>query len=98
MPSAVRTSSRRRPAQVAGVLRGAAYAAYRRGSASQSPQTGTVPGDSNVNFTVVALRETGDLVSAAIGDERRQELRIEGAAMSMDEAVAYALANIDPNR
>ena len=54
------------------------------------------PGDSNLNFILVALRETGDLVSAAIGDERRQELRSQGAAMSMDEAVAYALAHIDP--
>ena len=26
----------------------------------------------------------------------RQELRSQGAAMSMDEAVAYALANINP--
>jgi hypothetical protein len=82
--------------EMAGVLRGAAYAAYHRGSPSQPRQTSTEPGDSNRNFTLVALRETGDLVSEALGDERRQELRIEGAAMSMDEAVAYALANIDP--
>ena len=30
-----------------------------------------------------------------LGDERRRALRTEGAAMSMDEAIAYALANID---
>ena len=82
--------------EVAGVLRGAAYAAYHRGGPAQPRQTGTEHGDSHVNFTLAALRETGDLVSAAIGDERRQELRIEGAAMSMDEAVAYVLANVDP--
>jgi predicted ATPase len=82
--------------EMAGVLRGAAYAAYHRGSPSQPRQTGTEPGESNRNFTLVALRETGDLVSEALGDEHRQELRIEGAAMSMDEAVAHALANVDP--
>ena len=82
--------------ETAGLLRGAAYAAYRRGSPPHTRQSGTEPGDSNGNFTLVALRETRDLVSAALGDERRQELRAQGAAMSMDEAVAYALANIDP--
>jgi hypothetical protein len=81
--------------ELAGVLRGAAYAAYRRGSTAQS-----VPkkshGDSNVNFLLAALGQAGDLVSAALGEERRQQLRAEGAAMSMDEAVSYAMANIDP--
>ena len=33
---------------------------------------------------------------AALGDDRRRELRTEGAAMSTDEAISYALANIDP--
>ncbi len=32
----------------------------------------------------------------ALGDERARELRRTGAAMSLDEAVSYALANIDP--
>jgi hypothetical protein len=43
-----------------------------------------------------ALRETGDLIAAALGDQRQRELRTAGAAMSMDEAISYALANIDP--
>jgi electron transfer flavoprotein alpha/beta subunit len=42
------------------------------------------------------LRETGDLVAAAVGDERARELRRTGAAMGLDEALSYALANIDP--
>ena len=42
------------------------------------------------------MHETGDIVAAALGDERRRALRTEGAAMSMDEAITYALANIDP--
>ena len=83
--------------EVAGVLRGAAYAAYRRGSPSQSPPTpGTGSGDSNANFVLAALREAGDLVTAALGEERRRELRGKGAAMSMDEAISFALDHIDP--
>jgi hypothetical protein len=42
------------------------------------------------------MHETGDLVAAALGDDRRRALRAEGAAMSMDEANTFALANIDP--
>jgi hypothetical protein len=79
--------------EVAGVLRGAAYAAYRRGSTGQSsPGKGGGPG---VNYLLDALREAGDIVTAALGEERRQQLRAVGAAMTMDEAVSYALANID---
>jgi hypothetical protein len=78
-------------------LRGAAYAAYRRGSPSQSPPTpGTGSADSNANFVLAALREAGDLVTAALGEERRRELRGKGAAMSMDEAISFALDHIDP--
>ena len=69
--------------EVAGVLRGAAYAAYRRGSPSQSPPApGTGSGDPNANFVLAALREAGDLVTAALGEERRRELRAKGAAMT----------------
>jgi hypothetical protein len=83
--------------EVAGVLRGAAYAAYRRGSPSQSPPTpGTGSGDSNANFVLAALREAGDLVTAALGEERRRDLRTKGAAMRMDEAISFALDHIDP--
>ena len=42
------------------------------------------------------MREAGDIVTAAVGEERRQQLRAEGAAMTLDEAVSYALAHIDP--
>ena len=82
--------------EVAGVLRGAAYSGFHQGaSRSQSPLP---PGasDSDSNFILAALRETGDLVAAALGEERRQQLRTEGARMNMDEAVVYALMNIDP--
>jgi hypothetical protein len=81
---------------IAGVLQGAAYAALR----FASPDTNRVRPDtpevhSNANFVLAALRETGDIVAAALGDERRCELRTQGAAMSIDEAIVYALANID---
>jgi hypothetical protein len=83
--------------EIAGVLHGAAYAGFRRAS----PAAGTArifgaPADPNSNFVLNALRETGGLVAAALGDERRRELRTQGAAMSIDEAISYALANVDP--
>jgi class 3 adenylate cyclase len=37
-----------------------------------------------------------DAVAAALGDERRHELRALGATMGTDEAISYALANVDP--
>jgi hypothetical protein len=80
---------------VAGVLRGAAYAAYRCGSTGQSSPD-TTRGNPRVNYLLKALREAGDIVTAALGEERRQQLRAEGAATTLDEAVSYALANIDP--
>ncbi len=81
--------------EVAGVLRGAAYAAFRRGSTGQSGLDAG-RGDPSVNYLLEALRDAGDIVAAALGEERRQRLRHEGAAMTMDEAVSFALANIDP--
>jgi predicted ATPase/class 3 adenylate cyclase len=81
--------------EVAGVLRGAAYAAYRRGSTGQSAPA-TTEGNPSVNYLLEALREAGDIVAAALGEERRQQLRAEGAAMTLDEAVSYAIANVDP--
>ncbi len=81
--------------EIAGVLRGAAYAAYRRGSTGQSSPD-TAASNPRVNYLLDALREAGDIVTAALGEERRQQLRAEGAAMTLDEAVSYALANIDP--
>jgi tetratricopeptide (TPR) repeat protein len=81
--------------EVAGVLRGAAYAAYRRGSTGQSSPD-AARGDPSVNYLLQALHEAGDIVTAALGEHRRQQLREEGAAMTLDEAVSFALANIDP--
>ena len=81
--------------EVAGVLHGAAYAAYRRGSSEQSTPD-TVQANPSVNYLLEALREAGNIVTAALGEERRQQLRAQGAAMTLDEAVSYALANIDP--
>ena len=64
-------------------------------SESLSAASGAPQGDSNVNFLLEALRETGEVAAAAVGAQRGRELRLDGAAMSMDEAVAYALASID---
>ena len=45
---------------------------------------------------VCAAAEFQRALAAALGEERRQDLREEGAAMTMDEAASYALDNIDP--
>ena len=84
--------------EVAGVLQGAAYAAFRRASpaATSTRRSDPAPVDPNANFVLTALRETGEIVASALGNERQRELRATGAAMSMDEAVSDALANIDP--
>lgn len=37
-----------------------------------------------------------EAMKAALGDEARRTLRDQGAAMTMGEAVSYALANVDP--
>jgi predicted ATPase/class 3 adenylate cyclase len=84
--------------EVAGVLQGAAYSAFRlaapkidSGSRSAAPQTST-----RNNFVFQAMRETHELLVAAVGEDRARELRKTGAAMGLDEAVSYALAHIDP--
>ncbi len=78
-------------------MQGAALAIFRY--ASHIPDTARrsepTPADSNVNFVLAALRETSSLVTTVLGNQRAHELRDEGAAMSMDEATSYALANID---
>src|SRR5262249_4290546 len=83
--------------ELAGALQAAAYAAFRRASpaAGGAQRPDSAPVGPNANFVLAELRETGDIVAAALGDERRRELRTEGAAMSTDEAISYALANID---
>jgi N-acetylmuramic acid 6-phosphate (MurNAc-6-P) etherase len=84
--------------EVAGVLNGASYADLRRTTqvVDGAAQSGTADVRSKNNFVLTAVHESGDLVAAALGDERRRELRAIGAAMTNDEAVSFALANIDP--
>lgn len=83
--------------EVAGILRGAAYATFRLaspkdGSAGEVDMS-RVP--TSANFVLAALHETGELVASALGSDCRRELRAAGAAMGMEEAVAYALDHID---
>jgi hypothetical protein len=84
--------------EVAGTLRGAAYAAFHQANpvGDSTPQQDTARLDGGANFVLAALRETGDLVAAELGDDRRRELRVAGATMSVDEAISYALDHIDP--
>jgi predicted ATPase/class 3 adenylate cyclase len=84
--------------EIAGVLHGATYAAFQQASLATQPVSAPkdTPVDTNANFVLAAQRETGAIVAAAVGDERRRELRAQGAAMTTDEAMSYALANIDP--
>ena len=84
--------------ELAGVLHGAAYATFRRAAseAGGARQSGTEALGRNTNFVLTALREAGDIIAAALGDERLRELRAVGRAMTMDEAIAHALTNIDP--
>lgn len=83
--------------EIAGVLRGAAYAAYAQASPNAVVRKAADAGSATpkANFVLAALHETGEIVSAALGDERRRELRARGAAMTMDEAITYAVTNID---
>ena len=83
--------------EVAGLLHGAAYATFKRAAseAGSGQRTGSAPAGPNANFVLAAMHETGEIVAAALGDERRRALRAEGAAMSMDDAITCALANID---
>jgi predicted ATPase/class 3 adenylate cyclase len=84
--------------EVAAVLHSAAYATFRRMATAPLPgdRSNQAPAAANANFIFTALHETGGLAVAAIAADRLRDLRHEGAAMTMDEAVAYALANIDP--
>jgi hypothetical protein len=84
--------------EVAGVLHAAAYTAFRSAAppVEATKRSATPPVGTGGNFVFQALRETHELVAAAVGDERARELRRVGAAMGLDEAVSYALANIDP--
>ena len=79
--------------ELAGVLQGAAYKAFRRGGNVRRPTAEPAKGENRLLPTI--LRETRELLHAAFGDERRRELQELGAAMSTDEAISYTLANVD---
>jgi hypothetical protein len=84
--------------EAAGVLQGAAYKAFGRASpgGGAKRRSDGRPADPNANFVLVALRQTGALVAAALGTERHRQLRTVGLEMTTDEAISYALAHIDP--
>jgi tetratricopeptide (TPR) repeat protein len=97
LAACARALAEERP-DVAGVLQAAAYATFRLAAprVSTAKESTRSPGGVNGNFILHALRETHEIVAAAVGDERARELRRTGAAMGLDEAVSYALAHIDP--
>jgi hypothetical protein len=82
--------------ELAGVLQGAAYTAFRRASprTTHTRRSDSAPVDPDANFVLSALRETGEIVASALGSARQRELRATGAAMSIDEAISYALGAI----
>ena len=82
---------------IAGVLRGAAYVTFKlaRPSGGSTVEVDAPRVTTSANFVLAALRESGELVDSALGSDRRRELRATGAAMGMEEAVAYALDHID---
>lgn len=84
--------------EVAGVTLGAAYSAFTQADRRmrRSGPTKEAPGGSRRNFVLAGLRETAEIVAAALGDGRLHELRDIGAGMSTDDAAAYTLAHIDP--
>ncbi len=86
----------RRP-EVSGVLQGAAYSAFRRAAADAGSRRrqAAAPVGPNDNFVLTALHDVGDIVASSLGAERAHELRADGKSMSMDEAITYALSNID---
>jgi hypothetical protein len=80
-------------AEAAGVVNGAAIAAFRAlGGMPRSAMRPPTAVDRSKNFVHAAMRETSDLVAATLGDQRMRALRAEGTAMSVDEAVAFALS------
>lgn len=83
---------------IAGVLHGAAISAFRRAAAEvgTSGRPASPSTNPNANFVLSALHDVSGIVSAALGDQRGRELRDEGKRMSMDEAITFALAHVDP--
>ena len=78
--------------EVAGVLQGAAYGAFHAAGSVTDVAGAASSGD---NFVLMGLRETGDIVAAALGKDEARGLRATGAAMNLDEAVDYMLRHVD---
>ncbi|MGZ6780612.1 MAG: hypothetical protein ACXVGO_16660, partial [Mycobacterium sp.] len=83
--------------ETAGVLCGAAFTTFRRAASDAGLGQGrtAAPVGPNANFVLAALHEAVNSVTATLGDERARQVRHIGKAMSMDEAITYALTNID---
>jgi len=78
------------------VLQGAARHIALAWAASQtSPASVSTDSTSNVGFLTDLRRETSHRLTATLGQDRLTQLRAEGEAMNLDQAVAYALAEID---
>jgi hypothetical protein len=69
---------------------------HRAAHSVDATKQSTAPTGNNGGLVFQALRETRELVEVAVGRDRARELRRTGAAMGLDEAVSFALANIDP--
>jgi predicted ATPase len=83
--------------ETAAVLYGSAYAAFARANpdhASRRPEA--IGTNKRNNFVLGALTEAGAITAATLASDHRRELRAKGAAMTTDEAIAYALNHIDP--
>ena len=89
MPECARALAEDQP-EAAGVLQGAAYAAF-CGAASATPPVSTSATSSSQRYP-----KPTNFVVGAVGEARARELRRIGAVMGVDEAVSYALSNIDP--
>ncbi|MFI5505973.1 ATP-binding protein [Mycobacterium sp. NPDC051804] len=81
---------------VGGVLIAAAFTNFRRWAPSDGTAPPTASGGSARGVISETLRETSAIVETALGRDRALELRRAGSAMGLDEAVAFALDNIDP--
>jgi predicted ATPase/class 3 adenylate cyclase/DNA-binding CsgD family transcriptional regulator len=80
--------------ETAGVLVGAAYAAFRLGAqnATSSPDATS---HQRVNPFVQALRETNKIVAGALGQDQARARRSQGLDMNLDDATTYALTHIN---
>jgi hypothetical protein len=59
------------------------------------PLTGALAAPPSAGFVTELRREATHRLSAALGDEVFNQRRREGETMGLDDAVAYALAEID---